>query len=201
MSFVIVKLEDFIFDNAEVPQVVNGGGDQMLAVHQLIGGKRVVDAMGKSSDEINFRGLFQGVTSLDRVRYVDGLKNAGKPVIFSYLDYRYRVVIKHFSWAYRAVYKISYQITLTVVEDLTRPVNYIIPVPFSDAIFEAYQEALDIALLTENPSILSSMALLGEAINAAQNLNELTTSQITQLTGLVSNTVSNVDNAINTLTT
>lgn len=200
MSFVIVQLENFIFDNAEIPQAVNGGGDQMVAVHQLIGGKRVVDSMGKSTADIRFSGLFQGVTSLDRVKYVDGLKNAGLPVTFTYLDYRYKVVIKNFTWVYRAVYKISYQITLTVVEDLTLPVNFIVPVPFSDAILDAYQEALDITLLLANPSIASAMALLGESLNAVQNLNNPSLSQITQLSGLISNTISNVTNAINTIT-
>jgi len=199
MSFVIVKLGDFIFDNAEVPVVVNGGGSQMQVVHTLIGGKRIVDNLGKSDDEISFSGLFQYLTAMERVQYLEHAKDAGKQLTFTYLDRRYLVVIKNFSWAYKAVAKIEYQITLTVVKDLICPINYIIPVPFSDAILEAYQEALDIAQLVANPSIMSSLALLGEGLDAVQNLNDPTLSQITYLTSLVSSAVSNVDNAINQL--
>lgn len=196
---IFVKLGDLIFDNAEVPQKINMGGSQMQAVHQLIGGKRVVDALGRNDDDIKFSGLFQGITAVDRQRYIEGLRLSGEEVEFSYLDYKYKVIVKDFRAQFQAVYMISYQITLTVVEDLTKPINFVVPVPFSDAIFLAYDEALDIAELINNPSITSALALVGVTINAIQDLNDPSLAQITAASTAISNAISNVNNAINAI--
>ena len=42
------------FRSFEVPATINVGGAQRLAVHRLLGGIRVIDALGRDDSDISF---------------------------------------------------------------------------------------------------------------------------------------------------
>ena len=46
MPDLILQLGDFQFQQQEIPESIPFGGEQALAVHRLVGGVKVVDAMG-----------------------------------------------------------------------------------------------------------------------------------------------------------
>jgi hypothetical protein len=58
MSNIILTLGGVPFQDFEVPEQIRFGGSQRLAVHELIGGGRVVDALGDDAGEISFSGIF-----------------------------------------------------------------------------------------------------------------------------------------------
>jgi len=47
-SDTTVNLGAFQFALFEIPEKIHWGGSQRTAVHELVGGKRVIDAMGRS---------------------------------------------------------------------------------------------------------------------------------------------------------
>jgi hypothetical protein len=61
MSNIILTLGGVPFQDFEVPEQIRFGGAQRLAVHELIGGGRVVDAPGDDAGEISFSGIFSGL--------------------------------------------------------------------------------------------------------------------------------------------
>lgn len=196
---MLVRLGELLFNASEVPEIINGGGNQMIARNQLIGGIRVDQCLGPDDDDIKFSGLFRGILALVRVRYLENLRRTGEEVDFTYSFFSYRVIVKSFHWSLKMVYQTYYDITLEVVKDLTLPVTVAIPISISDAIQEAYTEALDLATLSQNGGVLAQMALLGAALDTAGDLNSLTVGQITALTQSIADASNAVQNAINSL--
>ena len=52
-----INLGVFQFANHEIPERVSWGGSQRIAVHELVGGQRVLDAMGRSDRALTWSGL------------------------------------------------------------------------------------------------------------------------------------------------
>jgi hypothetical protein len=194
-----VTLGEFVFKNFEVPPSINFGGEQRLHVHELIGGQRIVDAMGKADSDISWSGIFTGFDSAERARFLDTLRVQGAPQILTYSNFRYNVLIKSFTAQFKETY-IDYSISLEVIQDLTLPVTIVAPVGFDQAIQDAFILANDIAVLLANPSITSAMALLEIGINNIPNFSEATQAEINGLLANASNAQGAVfafQNAIN----
>src|SRR5689334_17727887 len=132
---ISLTLGDFTFDGTfECPQVIPGGGNQSLAVHDEIGGVRVVDAMGAFDNDIVWNGTFIGITAEDRVKYLNGLRKAGNQLVLAYSTFQFLVVIKNFTWNFKPNFFIDYNIACTVIADQTQPVNVLVPSAFNDTI-------------------------------------------------------------------
>ena len=56
----LLTLGSIVFDGFEVPSRVEFGGEQQLAVHKLIGGARVIDALGRDDAALRWRGVLSG---------------------------------------------------------------------------------------------------------------------------------------------
>lgn len=121
MPDTIVKLGDFEFRDYEVPRSISFGGAQRLAVHELVGGTRVVDAMGRQDHPLEWQGRFQGQDATPRARYLDFLRIQGKPLELTWWEFRYRVVIAEYEAEFERFYQIPYRIRCVVVEDLASP--------------------------------------------------------------------------------
>ena len=193
---ILMRLGEILFNGTEVPQSINGGGMQKMSVHENIGGKRTVDTLGKSDSDISFNGLFRGIISLERVKYLDTLRINGGKVSFAYSFFNYKVVVKSFTWQMKMAYEVYYQISLTIVEDLNSPVSFPIIDSFSDIIQGAYTQALDLALLLQVGGIIGALGALGIALEAAGDLNALTGSGISSISQALDNSINAVDGAI-----
>lgn len=194
-----VTLGSFVFKNFEVPALLPFGGSQQTSVKKLVGGHRIIDVMGRDDVDISWSGTFTGFTAQERARFLDALRVAGKPLVFTYAHFRYNVILKSFVAQFKETY-IDYSITLEVIEDLTQPIESVAPVGFDQAITDAFILANDIALFLANPSITSAMALLEISINNIDSFSDATQAQINSLLAQVSstqNTVSLFQTSIN----
>jgi prophage DNA circulation protein len=112
---------DFAFSGYEVPEKIPFGGEQQLVEHQLVGGVRVVDAMGRSDAPLEWSGIFVGPQALLRARSLDAMRADGLPLSLTWSELAYTVVIKSFHADFERSYQIPYTISCTVVQDRTSP--------------------------------------------------------------------------------
>jgi hypothetical protein len=114
---VTVTLDDFVFQDFEVPEELPFGGAQMLAKKQLLGGERQIDAMGADDEPIEWTGRFRGADAVSRARSLDAKRRAGKALTLTWGEFTYSVVIARFRPVYqRAGLEIPYTIVLEVVD-------------------------------------------------------------------------------------
>lgn len=105
------------FSSFEVPEKIGYGGGQKLAVHQLPGGARVVDAMGRDDAQVLWSGVFSGPDAADRMRVLDALRTAGIALPLSWDAFFYTVVIAEFKVEYATPWWIRYRLVCTVIQD------------------------------------------------------------------------------------
>ena len=203
---IIVQLESVQFSGMEVPESIPFGGDQKLNVHELIGGARVVDAMGRSDMPLEWSGIFMGDTALDRARYVDGLRVAGNAVPLTWSELSYSVVIRSFKADFRFVSYIPYSITCEVVQDQTQPQTSLAPPPLDDQMDADMDAAFGYGGLIGDSTLSGLLGGINTAIagissfaNASQSaLNAVllpiaaAQTQLTTLIAAATNTIQNV---------
>lgn len=112
-----LRLGDFTFARGELPESIGFGASQQLHVHTLVGGARVVDAMGAVPQRQQWSGWFIGPQALARSRFLKRLTEAGQPLVLRYGEFAYTVVIAEFSAEFRAGPNLPYSIALEVISD------------------------------------------------------------------------------------
>ena len=112
-----VTIGQVTFDDMEVPEKMTFGGQHQLTVHKLVGGRRVVDAMGPDDDDITWNGIFYGGNAASRARQLDLMRNSGKPYPLTWADFsRPAVVIKMFQCDYTTAGNVlPYRMTVVVI--------------------------------------------------------------------------------------
>jgi hypothetical protein len=116
-----VSLGSFVFDRWEIPEHIEWGGTQHLTVHKLIGGARVIDAMGRDDADLTWSGVFLSPDASLRADQVDQMRIGGQvyPLIFA--GRYYDVVIADFHADQRKPWHVPYHITCTVLRDGSNP--------------------------------------------------------------------------------
>ena len=108
-------LGGFTFTDYAIPEQVSLGGEHKFVVHKLIGGTRVVDAMGPDDSDISWTGRFQGPDAVSKAMALDQLRISGAQVPLI-VDSQFRLVGVHkFEWDYQRWYQILYKISCLVV--------------------------------------------------------------------------------------
>jgi hypothetical protein len=174
MPDTTLQLGDFTFTRYEVPEQIGFGGEQKLIVHELVGGARVVDAMGDQPIPLEWSGIFTGPNALDRALYIDGLRKAGKALTLAWSGLRYTVVVRALSCEFRLAYRLPYRITCEVVSDDTTPVASAnnpkaIDAVNSDAALIAAQTVNSSTLADLLAKIQAGIAKVNSAINSASS--------------------------------
>ncbi|MEX3628334.1 MAG: hypothetical protein VB138_01510 [Burkholderia sp.] len=204
--YTVLTLGDFEFARYEIPEKITFGGEQALAVHELVGGVRVVDAMGRIDGPLEWSGLFIGETALERARYLDGLRIAGKELTLFWSELAYRVVIKSFRCDFEKSYKLPYSISCIVVEDLYDPPTEIAPTGVDEWIADDMAEANALGDLIGDGPLSGLLGTLDSAISTVSSFANAVQSTINGvlaplaavqarvqiLIGSVGNVVSNV---------
>ena len=103
------------FRGFEVPERIRFGGRQRLAVHQLPGGGRVVDAMGADETPLEWSGVFSGPDAADRARLVERLRRDGTVSLLSWEGWRFTVIVETFEAEATNPAWIPYQVRTCVV--------------------------------------------------------------------------------------
>lgn len=119
MSDLVLKLGSFQFQRQEIPESIPFGGIQRLAVHDLVGGTRVVDSMGAFNAPIEWHGWLLGQNALARARALDQMRADGVAIVLQWSELSFAVVVRDFRADFQRFYQIPYRITCEVVEDLT----------------------------------------------------------------------------------
>jgi hypothetical protein len=148
---VVLTLGPLIFTDFEVPESIPFGGEQMLVVKKLVGGARVIDAMGRDDTDISWSGRFRGANAETRAAEMDFLRVQGQQQLLSWSSRLFLVVVKAFKPDYRQSYEIPFSVTCTVIQDLATPILAVLP----DA---------DSAINAD----INQAGLLGTGINVAQ---------------------------------
>lgn len=193
---VTLTLGTVIFQNFEIPTKINFGGMQALAVHQLVGGARIIDSMGRIDDDISWSGIFFESTATERAQFLDKMRSSGNTFPLSFGQFNFNVIISDFKCSFERTYQIPYSITCKVIQNLTLPISTLLPLGYNDAIANQLTELQDLALLVANPSISSSMALLSAAIQNLPSIANATTLQLAPVVVAILNTQSAVTTAI-----
>ena len=108
------------FEDLEVPQQITWGGEQLISVHQLIGGTRIIDALGQSDAPLSWSGIFLTGAAVERARFCDTLRRTGEACSLTWGEFSYTGLISSFTADYtRGGLYVPYHITLTVAEDKT----------------------------------------------------------------------------------
>lgn len=109
-------LGDVIFEDYEIPEKIAGlGGKQELAKHVLLGGARIVDAMGPSDADPAWSGRFTGSQATARAQQLDTMRRAGLQMPLSFGEFFYTVAIEEFDFDFERPYQIPYHIKLYVI--------------------------------------------------------------------------------------
>jgi hypothetical protein len=108
-------LGSITFTDYSIPEKVTFGGRQTLSVHKLLGGDRVVDAMGADESDITWSGRFQGANATGLARQLDALRQSGTQVPLIFGSNFYLVVVSESKCDYERFYQIPYSVTCTVV--------------------------------------------------------------------------------------
>ncbi|MFT8808688.1 hypothetical protein [Gluconobacter sp.] len=97
-----VILGSLVLTGIEVPDTLQVGGRQMLVVHRLPGGGRVVDALGNDPGRLELKGRFLGPDAQMRAQAVERMRMAGQQVAFSAAGLSVQVWIAQFEYVYQA---------------------------------------------------------------------------------------------------
>lgn len=117
MSHVILTLGGVVFRDMEVPEKISFGGRQNLAVQQLIGGGRIVQALGLDDGKISFAGIFSGNDAVARAQMLDAARALGASLPLVWDGFFYTVIIDEFCAEYRKTNLIPFSVTCLVVSD------------------------------------------------------------------------------------
>lgn len=193
MADLILKLGPFVFKDFEVPESLPFGGDQNLVVQQLIGGKRVIDSMGGSERDLEWTGIFMGAGAIYRAQALDVMRDAGKPLDFTFGQMNRPVVISSFEWdLQKGALHIPYRIHCVVAPDPKAP-----PRPSVDSLLAQDQAAVAAAAAkVNNPALTGKIAAIASAIGKIASVANAAAQQITSARNAILNARATVQSLI-----
>ena len=180
-----LKLGDFTFSGTEIPERLPFGSEQMLAVHLMVGGVKVIDAMGVDRAPIEWSGVLFGSQAMARARYLDWLCASGQQLALSWSDLAYTVVIRSFRPTYVLEFNVPYTIVCEVVEQTSQPVKTAPPSGVDVWVSEDVQAASGLASAIGDGPLSSAVAALDSAISAVSSFANATQATINSVLGPV----------------
>lgn len=172
-----LTLGSFQFAGLEIPSQISGlGAAQALAVHKLVGGSRVIDAMGQDFHPIEWSGLFFGSNAMARMNQLKALAVSGAPQKLAWHTFNYLVIIRDFTPDERRQFEIPYHISCEVVSDNSYPVASS-DNPTIDSVIADGMSAAQIQYdLINDQALTAQMGLLATAIDAIDTFSEIESS-------------------------
>lgn len=168
MQNISLQLGDVTFADFEIPESISVGGSQMLRLHKLVGGVRVIDSMGRDDAPLAWSGTFMGTNAVARAQALDALRVAGGQLLLTFGQYRYQVVIGDFRANLQRPYLIPYTISCEVVADQSVQTVAQDSPTVDDAIDSDLSDAQDDSDTIGDPTLTGLMATLQSAAAAVQ---------------------------------
>ena len=175
---IVLTLGSVIFQDFEIPQELPFGGSHMLVVKKLVGGDRVIDAMGRDDAEKAWAGRFRGSQAEARARILDEMRIGGEQQLLTWSSLRFLVVIDKFEFRFSGgPQEIPYSISCTVIQDLSAPIVAVAPTANS-LIFGDINSAGTLAGEINVSAIVASVAQVASAANAVAKFSGASPSQV-----------------------
>ena len=118
---VTLTLGGFVFPagitDLAMPEKITATSRQSVVSHDLVGGVRIVDAMGAFDEPINWSGIFNGPDALKNARQLATILRLGVAVPLTFSTYAYSVVVSEWAIDFERPYHIPYRIVCTVVSN------------------------------------------------------------------------------------
>jgi hypothetical protein len=112
----VLSLGGVVFDSYSTPDIFSDGGRQVLIVHKLPGGARVIDELGPDPMEIVWRGQFFGQDAYATALLLDSMRKAGPVLPLVFAGQTRQVIIANFIYSLRRLpLWVEYVVTCTVV--------------------------------------------------------------------------------------
>ncbi len=127
MEGAVLVLGPIMFSAFEVPQSITLGGRQRLAVHQLPGGGRVVDAMGADDGELSWSGYLSGPDAAGRARALDRLRRSGEVWPLAWDGWRFTAIVSRFEADSADPHWMPYRLSACVVSEGDLAVAELLP--------------------------------------------------------------------------
>jgi len=196
MDKPILKLGDVVFGDTETGPIPFGG-EQQLNIHRLVGGKRVIDAMGDNPIALDWTGIFVGANALTKAKTLRRMQKEGRALSLTWSSMTYQVVISKFTGQFEAEFNIPYSITCEVVEDRTELPSANSGSDVNQAINADMTTAQSLTSDIGDSTLSSLMTTLTTAVSKVSNFAKATQSTIntvlqplaaarTQVTALIS---------------
>ena len=161
------------FPGLAQPQALDIANTQQLAVHDLIGGGRVVEALGRKMTPVSWEGVLLGAPmAFDTGLALQALAASGGSTLLTWERFRLRGLISALSLSCESPFRISYKITFTPSDDLSEPLSAQGQTPSAVGITSAFQAVQALA------SSLGDAQLGAQLERSVQSLT-----QIASLTG------------------
>jgi hypothetical protein len=172
-------LGDFEFLDFEVPERLALPGRQKTVLHQMVGGKRVIDVLGVEYDPLTWSGVITGSESGDRVKALERMRDAGEQLTLTLDDYSFKVVITSFTPVYEFIYRRPYSIEVAIVANNASPLKV-------DALTGALQglldsdigQALGLSDIIEVSTVTSAVTTVQSAVKEVTDFAHATVEQV-----------------------
>jgi hypothetical protein len=205
MTDFTLTLGGIAFQDFEVPDRITGfGGEHVLTIHQLIGGRRIIDAMGASRAPLEWTGRFRGKDALTRARAIEQLWLAGATVSLALGDISDTVVIREFRYDFERFYEVPYNLRLEV---LTADVSATTP-GVDEMIGADNTTAQGLGDEIGDTSLTGFLTSLDGAISSVSNFASATQAEISavlapiaQVQSRVTTLIATAENTLNSVTT
>ncbi|MGM3277890.1 hypothetical protein [Ralstonia sp. 24A2] len=208
MSDFALKLGGFQFKDLEIPESLSFGGTQKLAMHDLVGGTRVIDSMGAFCAPVEWSGWLLGEDALLRARELDDLRVRGSSLLLQWSEIYYAVVIREFRADFQRFYKIPYKIACEVTSDLSKFAGKDEGQSVDSQIKSDAATATDMVSSIGDSTLSGLMDSANAAIgtvanfaNAAQSTLSNVLQQVTAVRNRAQTLVASANNALTTVTT
>jgi hypothetical protein len=188
MADFVMMLGDFVFQEFEVPESMEGILTQSMMIHNYPGGSRTVDAMGPQRQPFTISGYLMDDGAEVRRNQLETMAAAGLPVMMNYATRLLEVVIRKCTTKFMRFWEISYVLELEVVQDLSQPLPTI-PTDFESAVENDVQDCTLDVLALADPVMLDAMNLMNGSILGPISLALATVGELTQMAVSTANAV------------
>lgn len=179
MANTVLTLGDITFSGMEIPESLPFGGEQRLAIKKLVGGTRVIDALGPDPAPIGWSGLLLGTNAIDRATSLDQWRKDGQSATLTWSTFRYEVMVKSFTGIFDAPFRIPYQIVCEVISDGADSTNT--TTDLDGAISTDMTSATSLASTVGDSTLSSLTSTLSSAVSAVSSFAKATTATISSV--------------------
>lgn len=92
----VLLLGPIVFRDYSAPEKMAFGGEQMMSVHRLPGGSRVIDTLGPDDMDLHWHGRFFANDAYQTAMTLDAMRRTGQVLPLSFAGQSYLCIIKEF---------------------------------------------------------------------------------------------------------